>query len=76
MAKNVFLLFLVKFQLRQIVTEFGVPGVLIKVIKSCRFQLNRDALWEYRVFQKILCIFHHPIYIQPYPSEQAQFWIF
>jgi hypothetical protein len=32
-----------KFQLHRIVTKFGVPGVLMKAIKSCKFQLDRDA---------------------------------
>jgi hypothetical protein len=32
-----------KFQLHQIVTLFGVPGILIKVIKSCKCQLDQDA---------------------------------
>jgi hypothetical protein len=32
-----------KFQLHRIITTFGVPGVLMKVIKSCKTQLDRDA---------------------------------
>jgi hypothetical protein len=32
-----------KFQLHQIVTEFGVAGVLMNAIKSCKVQLDRDA---------------------------------
>jgi hypothetical protein len=32
-----------KFQLHQIVTKFGVPGVLMNVIKSDKFQLDQDA---------------------------------
>jgi hypothetical protein len=31
-----------KFQLHRI-TKVGVPGVLMKAIKSCKFQLDRDA---------------------------------
>jgi hypothetical protein len=29
-----------KFQLHRIITKFGVPGVLMKAIKSCKLQLD------------------------------------
>jgi hypothetical protein len=33
-----------KFKLHRIVTKFGVPaGVLMKAIKCCKFQVDRDA---------------------------------
>jgi hypothetical protein len=32
-----------KFQLHCIVTKFDVPGVLMKAIKFCKFQLDQDA---------------------------------
>jgi hypothetical protein len=43
-----------KFQLHRIVTKFGVPGVLMNVIKSCKFPLDRDTAVGLWVFQKIL----------------------
>jgi hypothetical protein len=49
-----------KFQLHRIVTKFGVPGVLVKAIKSIGMQL-----WEYLgtgCFKKSYCTFHHPIF--------------
>jgi hypothetical protein len=31
-----------KFELHRIGTRFGVPGLLMKAIKSCKLQLDRD----------------------------------
>jgi hypothetical protein len=45
-----------KFQLHRIVSKFGVPGVLMKAIKSYKFQLDRDAALggQAGLFNKIL----------------------
>jgi hypothetical protein len=29
--------------MKWVITKLGVPGVLMKAIKSCKFQLDRDA---------------------------------
>jgi hypothetical protein len=43
---------------RNFLTKFGVAGVLMKAIKSCKFQLDRDAALEVQgVTKKSYCTF-------------------